>query len=124
MIARRSLIIFLLLAVACGGKRATHESYAAANRATLLAEAAPLHAKYGSRFGNDIPAAEWPPSFIPLEPKRVQADRHGIYIVTHQRFVESAGIFLRFDHAFMPPAGGDPRYEPIDLGVYWFEIRG
>lgn len=123
MSARITIVFALLLAIGCS-ERARQKSFAAANGAVLLAQGRALYTKYGARGGTAIPAAEWPPSFVALEPERVWADTHGIAIVTDQYFVETVGIFLRFDRSFVPPPVGDPGYEPIDRDVYWFEARG
>ena len=117
-----ALVGLLLVVTSCRGEGAAREVYAELSREQLLADAAAIHATYGPSA--DVPAASWPASFQRFAPKRVSTNAHGVYISTHQRLVESAGVFLRTDTAYEPPESGDPGFEQIDTDVYWFYAPG
>lgn len=119
-------LLLLVVFVGCRGEREVRSHVASADRERLIADAAAIHRRYAgrTRFDRDVPRPEWPASFAVFVPERVSVDRFGVYIQTHSMFVETAGLFIRVDPAYAPPAGGDPGFESIDGPFFWYYAPG
>lgn len=119
--AKRFLVLALLAAAGCShGEREVRDAVTRANRARLLADAAVLQ----RRFSFVVPESQWPPSFRAFKPASVHADPEGVFIETHETFVESAGLFIRLDPAYAPPRSGDPAFTEIEPDLYWYYAPG
>lgn len=116
------LVAILALFVCCRGERSA-SAYAYSHQAELVAQTKNLWKRYG-RVPDDIPPADVPPVVEPLNPIRVYATEQGVFIETHTRFVERAGIFIRHDLTYTPPQKGDPGFRPIASNIYWYYAPG
>lgn len=110
--------------VACDHGRSKVVEVAKPHAAALVAETRGLWLECRDRNISDIPASRYPPAVRALNPKHVHASKHGVFIETCARYVESAGIFIRHDSAYEPPRSGDPGFELVAENVYWYFAPG
>jgi hypothetical protein len=110
--------------VACDRGRARAEAVATPIAAQLKSDTHGVWLRYRGERRREIPPSEQPRSVQQLKPKRVWAGTEGVFLETYDRYVESAGIFIRHDPAFVPPVSGDPGFEQIAPEIYWFFAPG
>ena len=119
-----TVLVMLAFVVGCDHGRSDVVPVAEREAAAIVSETYNLWLTHRDRLDHEIPPAQYPPSVRALQPKRVSADKHGIFIETYARYVESAGVFVRHDHAYEPPRSGDPGFESIAPNVYWYFAPG
>ena len=107
--------------IACDRGRAEVVALAEPQGAELVVQTRSLWMEYRDR---EVPSQRYPPAVRALNPRRVSVTRHGVFIETYARYVESAGVFIRHDPTYVPPEGGDPGFERIADDVYWYFAPG
>ena len=119
------IAVLTMFVVACGhGEQEVRARLAQTDHVQLLSEARTLQTKYYRQSFTDVPRADWPPTIAAFEPEYVHVDQRGVYVCTHEVFVESAGLFIRTDEAYLPPQSGDPGYKPLAVNLYWYYAPG
>ena len=71
-----------------------------------------------------IDSARLPPAIASIRPKVVYVKAEGLYIQSVTWFTRESGLYVPRAANFSPPAGSDPRYEPIREGLYRYYIAG
>lgn len=60
-----------------------------------------------------------------LNPKKVYATNHGLYIVLQSAFVSESGIFIPHENVNVDTSSKmDPLYKEMKNGIYWYSIKG
>jgi hypothetical protein len=111
--------------VACGhSEQEVRTRLAQIDHVRLVAEARTLQTKCNRQSIAAVPRVDRPSTIAAFEPEYAYVDQRGVYVCTHEVFVESAGLFIRTDEAFLPPQTGDPGYEPVGADLYWYYAPG
>jgi hypothetical protein len=132
MVRRNSLSLFVLViltsvaANACGhfelGQAQSLVKHVGTER---IREAAQELRKFREMPNQKVPPESWPKALEELKPESISVNKGGVTISKYGFFVEEEGLYIVFDGEAPPEErSGDPSFQKIAEGIYWYQHTG